>query len=331
MRFSGPGLAYEGLVRFSKKKPTPDGPALALGWNGKVQRVDSHMLDPVRWKRPRRIFVNSMSDLFHEALPFEDIAAIFGIMAAAPRHTFLVLTKRPQRALDFFAWVQEQDAAISEKQLDGATRGRLHCLSEALRWEVNHSDGELLHTKHGADPRGPWPLPNVHMGVSVGNQAEADSFIPLALEFTAKVIWVSYEPAHGPVDFGRWMGLTCTHEDAYSESDTNATICRQCDDARNLDWIVCGGESGRDARPFDLAWARSVSKQCLYAGVPIWMKQMGARPHSVEDRITHRGNTRSNEFPNGSFSRYLNDRSGSDPMEWPEDLRLQQLPAERLT
>lgn len=88
-RFSGEGQPYAGLIT--------DG-----HWNGAVCLVLEHLEDPLRWKRPRRVFVNSMSDLFHEELSFQEIASIFAVMAAAPQHTFQVLTKRPGRMRAFF-------------------------------------------------------------------------------------------------------------------------------------------------------------------------------------------------------------------------------------
>lgn len=91
-RFSGPGQPYEGLAENATAGPR---------WTGGVRLVPERLDDPLRWKRPRRIFVNSMSDLFHEELSFEEIAAVYGVMAAAPRHVFQVLTKRPERMLEW--------------------------------------------------------------------------------------------------------------------------------------------------------------------------------------------------------------------------------------
>ena len=90
-RFSGPGQPYEGLVRINAAGERK------LEWNGQVQLVEKHLLDPLKWKEPRRIFVNSMSDLFHENIPDEWIDKIFAVMALSPQHTFQVLTKRPER------------------------------------------------------------------------------------------------------------------------------------------------------------------------------------------------------------------------------------------
>jgi len=89
-RFSGEGQAYEGLAYRNSS---------GAHWTGKVRLVEEHLEDPLRWKRPRRIFVNSMSDLFHESLDEIDIGQVFGVMALAKQHTFQVLTKRPARML----------------------------------------------------------------------------------------------------------------------------------------------------------------------------------------------------------------------------------------
>lgn len=87
-RFSGKGQAYEGLVRIANGHPQ---------WTGKVEFVERHLMDPLRWKEPKRIFVNSMSDLFHEGVSNDWLNRIFGVMAKAQQHVFQVLTKRPER------------------------------------------------------------------------------------------------------------------------------------------------------------------------------------------------------------------------------------------
>jgi protein gp37 len=92
-RFSGPGQPYEGLAR-----RTSTGGAR---WTGKIMFVEKHLEDPLRWKKPKRIFVNSMSDLFHEGVSDHQLDRIFAVMAKAQRHTFQVLTKRPERMLAY--------------------------------------------------------------------------------------------------------------------------------------------------------------------------------------------------------------------------------------
>jgi hypothetical protein len=112
--------------------------------------------------------------------------------------------------------------------------------------------------------------------VSVENQAAADERIPLLLQTPAAVRFISAEPLLGPVNIGTWWGWWCHHEDSYSEEETNATICRQCDELVFLDWVIVGGESGHGARPMDPAWARSLRDQCANASVPFFFKQWGA-------------------------------------------------------
>ena len=95
-RSNRPGGAYEGLTRIGAHGPT---------WTGDVRFV-SELLDyPLRMKKPHRIFVNSMSDLFHERVTDHQIAKIFGVMMATPHHTYQILTKRPQRAVEWFKWI----------------------------------------------------------------------------------------------------------------------------------------------------------------------------------------------------------------------------------
>lgn len=155
-RFSGPGKPYEGLAVMKS-----DGPH----WTGKVRLVAAALDLPLRWRKPRRIFVNSMSDLFHKGLTDHEILKVFVTMARARQHTFQILTKQPRRMLEWF----------------------LVCADDTVRplaWA-------------GV----PWPLPNVWLGVSVEDQETADERIPLLLQTPAAVRWVSAEPLLGPIEF----------------------------------------------------------------------------------------------------------------------------------
>jgi len=131
---------------------------------------------PLRWRKPRRVFVNSLADLFHEAVPAEFIADAFAVMALAPQHTFQVLTKRHGRMRSL---------------LSGSGDFDLH---EAVL-ETLTDDYDL-----GAIPELPWPLPNVWLGVSVESQQWADIRVPTLMETPAAVRWLSMEPLLGPVD-----------------------------------------------------------------------------------------------------------------------------------
>lgn len=168
MKMAGTRLAnhpmYAGLT-----KPSKGGPV----WTGEV-RLNMPAIDkPLHWKKPRRVFVNSMGDLFHESVSHHWIEKIFTVMALCPQHQFIVLTKRAGRMRDY---------------CDSAHR----C---GEQWLLN---------VEGA-PIEQWPLPNVILGVSVEDQARADERIPLLLETPAALRCISYEPALGPVDFSPWI------------------------------------------------------------------------------------------------------------------------------
>lgn len=324
-RFSGEGQPYEGLTRIGKR---------GVDWAGKAVLVPDQLELPLRWRKPKRIFVDSMSDLFHESLPLEHIAAVFGVMAAAHWHTFQVLTKRPERALQFFKWVtsRRNGNVIGE---DGPTMSCKIIAEDVL--------GEVPGSGYGpcadcgldvrADPNDPlcfaarpWPLPNVWLGVSVSSQANADERIPLLLQCPAAVRFVSYEPALGPVAFSR----DCLVGDVVVTPTSQHPTPK-------LDWIVVGGESGLGARPFDLAWARSTVEQCKAAGVAVFCKQLGARPvgewgpnpptyHLTDITVQPpRESTELSRYKNGVWR--LRHPKGGDWSEWPEDLRVREFPA----
>src|SRR5579859_36677 len=99
--FSVPEMPYHGLTR----RRDHGGPV----WNGKLRMAPTDTIEtPLHWSEPQTIFVNSMSDLFHENLTNDQIAVVFGVMAVCPQHTFQVLTKRAKRMHDWFAWLEEQ-------------------------------------------------------------------------------------------------------------------------------------------------------------------------------------------------------------------------------
>jgi len=219
---------------------------------------------PLGWKKPRRIFVNSMSDLFHENVPFDFIAAVFGVMAASPQHAFQVLTKRPRRALEWFAWVQTRFVSAGATATPRGVLRLTACaagLGECAPFDLFSHWNALGNS---------WPLPNVWLGVSVEDQATADERLPLLLRAPAAVRFVSYEPALGPVDFSALPSVSGhgKHLDALMG-------CAGADVSSRLDWIIAGGESGPGARPAHPDWFRSVRDQCSEAGVPFFFKQWG--------------------------------------------------------
>ena len=225
---------------------------------------------PLRWKKPRKVFVNSMSDLFHEDVPDAFIDRVFAVMALAPRHTFQVLTKRPARMKSYL-----DRLGFEPERIDDAAAALGYC-------------------DDGPDD---WPMPNVWLGVSVENQHFADERIPLLLQTPAAVRFISAEPLLGPVKLH--LARFC---DAPSVVDSVSL--------RRLDWVIVGGESGRDARPFDLRWARSIVEQCKAADVPVFVKQLGDNPQE-----------------NGTTSRYKqSERGGGDIALFPAELQVREFP-----
>lgn len=150
-------------------------------WTGKVELMEDRLMLPLGWEEPRRIFVNSLSDLFHESLPTGAIDRVFAIMALAPRHIFQVLTKRPKTMQPYMA--------------DPATPSRI----ERVMGEI-HGDAN-------AAKLATWPPPNVWLGVTAENQKEADRRIPLLLATPAAVRWVAAEPLLERIDLkpGSWL------------------------------------------------------------------------------------------------------------------------------
>jgi protein gp37 len=205
--------------------------------------------DPLKWRKPTRVFVNSMSDLFHADVDDHWIADIFAVMAAARRHTFQLLTKRHGRMrslLNDQAWVDEVLIRAIGKGLPEDQRQ--------------------------------WPLPNLWLGVSVEDQKRADLRIPALLDTPAAVRFLSCEPLLGPVwinDYA-WQPCECcegeTHDEACVDCYNN-----HCEDGhvRKLHWVIVGGESGRKARPMAPQWATSLRDQCAEAKIPFFFKQWG--------------------------------------------------------
>ena len=245
-RFSGPGMPYEGLIH-----PT------TRGWNGQVRLVPEVLDQPLRWRRPRRIFVNSMSDVFHESVPDDRIDQVFGVMWAClynryeqAGHIFQVLTKRPARMLEYL----RQDRRRQWAQAAANYGGGLD--AAGIYDQTFYFEG---------------PHPRIWLGVSVENQAAADERIPLLLEAPAAVRWLSCEPLLGPIDLRRHFFGHCPIHDFPG----GFCLQRTHEGVQHLHWVVTGGESGARARPMHPDWARSLRDQCAAAGVPFFFKQWG--------------------------------------------------------
>jgi protein gp37 len=226
-------------------------------WTGEVRLNEQWLDQPLRWTRPRMIFVCAHGDLFHEAVPDDWIDRVFAVMALAPQHTFQVLTKRPKRARSYLG---KSGARIMELVADRVCEEGLPVLL-AMPPEMV-PPVELAKSGRTVINLRDWPLPNVWLGTSIEDQATADARIPHLLATPAAIRFVSAEPLLGP-----W--------------DTRQTLDRANMDPvwglkqAGLDWVICGGESGPGARPMHPDWARSLRDQCQAAGVAFHFKQWG--------------------------------------------------------
>jgi len=153
--------------------------AQSVRWSNKIDLAPERLDQPIRWKRPRLIFVNSLSDVFHKDVPFEYVAAMFGVMLIAEQHTFQILTKRADRMVEFYKWLGPMDTI----------QPAIRALSMASKYGIKIPNDIRM-----------APFPNVWMGVSVEDQKRADERIPLLRQVPAAVRWLSCEPLLGKVD-----------------------------------------------------------------------------------------------------------------------------------
>ena len=206
-------------------------------WNGTVEFVENQLDRLLRWKKGKRIFLCSMADMFHENVPFEWIEQIFSTIEDFPQHTFQILTKRPERMIEFFDWYIARNS--------------------------DHSVGLQ------------WSIPdNIWLGVSCENQAMADKRIPLLMKIPAKVRFLSCEPLLEPINLSKFLPIEWSEiaEDwieswpgigSYSTNDYPS-------------WVIAGGESGAGSRPCHIDWIRDIASQCQSAKVPVFIKQLGS-------------------------------------------------------
>ena len=188
-----PNSHYHGTIKTVNEKPV---------WTGEIKSAPNHIWEkPLRWAKPRAIFVNSMGDLFHEGVTDDLIDRVFAYAALCEQHIFIILTKRAARMREYFDNM----------------------------------------------PRHNIPSNKVWLGVSVESQDQTIRLLDLE-KTPAAVKLVSVEPMLSHVDLTPHMDW--------------------------LSWVVCGGESGQDRRPFDMAWGRSLRDQCAAANTAFFMKQI---------------------------------------------------------
>ncbi len=284
-RFCKPGQPFHGFVQLGKNGNR------GSSWTGKVELIESKLDEPLHWKKPCRVFVNSMSDLFHEELRDEVIDRVFAVMALCPHITFQCLSKRPRRMMEYLEPGKDYGQDLHEwsksyrRVFDSMVAmlrtANPHALNRASDWLDEHYPGRDGFLRS-------WPLPNVWLGVSVEDQIRKDR-IDLLRQTPAAVRFLSIEPLLE--DIGT-LNLDGIH------------------------WVIVGGESGPGARPFNVRWARDVIAQCKAAGVACFVKQMGANARTNAIR----------GYDDAMQRLELKDSHGGDMDEWPGDLRVRQFP-----
>lgn len=244
---------YAGTVESRKAGPR---------FTGKMTRPpDDHPAwsHPLHWRAPRAVFVGDMCDLFHEDRPEEDIDRVFALMALAPQHVYMLLTKRARRMRDY----------IERKRRN------------APEWvHLPEQGGKVLLPYEGGWPTCIW------LGVSVEDQERAEERIPDLLATPAARRFLSCEPLLGSIDLQRVKcehpGSGASYTGAPAELDClvgtifDAGATPVADTQASIDWVIAGGESGPKARPMHPDWPRTLRDQCAAAGVPFFFKQWGA-------------------------------------------------------
>lgn len=264
---------------------------------------EKELLKPLSWKKPRRIFVESMSDWCATFVSDEMRDRIMAVAALCPQHTFLFLTKRADGCVNYFGGMALCRIVFAAEQIIG---------DYALR-------------------DSPWPLPNVYLGFSAENQECFDERWGhmRGLAATGWKVWCSAEPLLEPINMEHVL-----NPNPYQRipggyvGDRPDLMARPCQ-------IVVGGESGHGARPMNIAWVRSIIAQCKAAGTAVFCKQLGAKPYIIDGGQSGDHNyflfTASRELVPAYFKGHVtymcpNDRKGGDMSEWPEDLRVREFP-----
>lgn len=212
-------------------------------FNGTVRLVEKMLDRPYRWADGRRIFVNSVSDLFHADVDPLDLDAAWAIMATTRRHTYQILTKRPDRMATYVNDPGLRARIQRRIDLDLAVLGKSRAGMDATAIDQ-------------------WPLPNIWLGVSVEDGSRPVTHrIDALIRCQAAVRFLSCEPLIGPLDLTPWLW----EEAGPAWAGKNPSP--------DIDWVIVGGESGPRFRPLDLDWARALRDQCAAARIPYFFKQ----------------------------------------------------------
>jgi len=278
--------SYTRVVKYKNDYPLAQ-------WSNRVVCIEESLKIPMKVRKPTTWFVNSMSDLFHPDVPFDFIDKVFAVMALCPRHTFQILTKRPERMAKYL----DRDSELNRNSEVIGRVNKQACFM--CEWDlIPEIIPFLLHA-----PIQYWPLKNVWLGTSVENQETADERIPHLLKCPAAIRFLSCEPLLGMIDLHN-----CFYRPRMGPDDPY----KRLQSIILIKWVIVGGESGPGARQFNIDWARSLRDQCRRVGVPFYMKQLGAKPRYCGALKSH--------------PMKLKSRKGNDMAEWPADLRVREMP-----
>lgn len=304
---------YKSLAVYGKNGPR---------WTGESRLWRQDLILPIRWRRPRRIFVADMGDLFFEEVTDAEIDEVFGVMWACrymggrrgddgfPGHTFQILTKRAERMRDYMSQDRRKKWAYAA---------------------VRHGGGENPDPLFDSIVFAEGPHPRIWLGVSIEDQKRAEERMPFLQQTPAAVRWASIEPLLEHVDVSTWLtrrdiadfhAFTPEARAAYGKDGPRELL------RRGLDWVVVGAESGPQARPFEIEWARSVVAQCKDAKVACFVKQLGPQPLVRMDDASMPGPRDTSGDPKAALRPVeMNHSKGGDILEFPKDLRVREFPA----
>ena len=268
---------YKGTVRKTSKGN--------ILWTGQVNLVPEKLDQPIRWQRPRMIFTNSMSDLFHDEVPDDFLDAMFGVMLITPRHIYQNLTKRPGRMKGYISdrikypnnvkW--RIDIANAWKKYGIYTEDRDVELTLNMTIQAKHEMGKL--------PQ------HIGLGVSCEDQATADERIPILASTPAQFRFLSLEPLLENINL-----------------DINKD---------KMHWVICGNESGHNARIGNINWLWNIHAQCKQLDIPVFVKQLGS--NCIGEYIQ--------PHPRKTYRIKTKDKKGADINEFPPGLRVQEFPS----
>ena len=255
--------AYTQVVKYRDGKPLRK-------WNGRVECIEESLTEPMKWREPRRVFVNSMSDLFHPDVPVEFITLVLATMILCPQHDFMVLTKRPERMAELMG-----KASVKEKALNIAY-SIYKDLDLGMKW-----DDVLACVEH-------WRFTNIMFGTSAEDQATLEERVPHLLACPGRR-FLSLEPLLGPIALSPY--------DVYASANMKPTGRFRTHNGKRqfellvkrgakplINWVIVGGETGPGARPCNPDWVRSLRDQCNNAGVPFFFKKFADGSREIDGR-----------------------------------------------